>query len=171
MGYKVDRPEPTFLEKIYVTEVVKGMGVATRHFVRNLFGRKDTVTVQYPEEQPTYPERNRGHHRLMYRDDATVRCVACMLCSTACPADCITIKAGDYGDDQVEKYPISFDIDLLVCVYCGMCEEACPCDAIRMDSGIHTTPEATRPAGRVGKVDLMKLGAPSTAKQGGVYKG
>ncbi len=50
MGYKVDRPEPTFLEKIYVTEVVKGMGVATRHFVRNLFGRKDTVTVQYPED-------------------------------------------------------------------------------------------------------------------------
>jgi NADH-quinone oxidoreductase subunit I len=171
MGYKIDRPELTFWEKIYITEVIKGMGVSTRHFLRNLFGRKDTVTVQYPEQQPTYPKRTRGHHRLMFRDDGTARCVACMLCSTACPANCITIKAGDYGDDQIEKYPISFDIDLLVCVYCGMCEEACPCDAIRMDSGIHTPPEATRPAGRVGKVDLMKLGSPSTAKQGGIYKG
>ena len=37
----------------------------------------------------------------------------------------------------IEKYPLTFDIDLLRCIYCGLCEEACPCDAIRMDTGIY----------------------------------
>ena len=170
MGYLVSRPEPNLLERLYVPEIMRGMGVATRHLVRNLFGRKDTVTRQYPEDRPVYAQRTRGHHRLMHRDDGSVRCVACMLCSTACPANCITIRAGDKGDSSVEKYPVSFEIDLLICVYCGMCEEACPCDAIRMDSGIHTPPTFDRQASRVGKVDLMQLGDRSTAVQGGIYR-
>ncbi len=170
MGYKVDRPDLTIAEQAYVPEILKGMGVVTRHFFRNILERKDTVTVQYPEEKVPYDERYRGHHRLMYREDGRARCVACMLCSTACPANCITIKAGDYGDAEVEKYPVSFEIDTLVCVYCGMCEEACPCDAIRMDSGVHTTPEMHRKDGRVAKVDLMSLGDVSISEQGGNLK-
>lgn len=170
MAYKVDRPELNLFERAYVPEILKGMGVSTRHFFRNIFGRKDTVTVQYPEQQEPYAPRYRGHHRLMYRDNGTARCVACMLCSTACPANCITIKAGDYGDIEVEKYPISFEIDLLVCVYCGMCDEACPCDAIRMDSGVHTPAQMYRKDSRVGKVDLMGLGDLSIATQGGNLK-
>jgi NADH-quinone oxidoreductase subunit I len=170
MGYLVNRPERTLMEKMYFPEAIKGMGVTMRHFFRNLFGRKDTVTVQYPEVKPVYPKRYRGSHRLMHRDDGRVRCVACMLCSTACPANCITIHAGDYGDTEVEKYPVAFEIDELVCVYCGMCEEACPCDAIRMDSGVHTKPTEHRKDSRPGKVDLMQLGSLTTSKQGGIYK-
>ena len=71
----------------------------------------------------------------MHRPDGTPRCVACNCCSTACPADCIAIVGADTGHDGVEKYPISFDIDILQCVFCGLCVEACPCDAIRMDTG------------------------------------
>ncbi len=167
MGYKVARPELNIFEKSYVPEILKGVGVSSRHFFRNIFGKKDIVTVEYPEVKPDYASRYRGHHRLMAREDGTARCVACMLCSTACPAHCITIEAGDYGDTDVEKYPVKFEIDLLVCVYCGMCEEACPCDAIRMDSGIHTPSQMYRKDGRVGKVDLMALGDLSIAKQGG----
>ena len=169
MGYKVHRPELNALERAYVPEILRGVGVTTRHFIRNLFGRKDTVTVQYPEERASYAPRYRGHHRLMHREDGRVRCVACFMCSTACPANCITIEAGDYGDDEVEKYPVRFEIDLLVCVYCGMCEEACPCDAIRLDSGVHPEPSYFRHENRTGKVDLLKLGDRSIAKQGGEF--
>ena len=74
---------------------------------------------------------------MMKREDGSVRCVACQLCSTVCPADCIEIEAAEHPDPNIEKYPDSFTIDLLRCVYCGLCEEACPCDAIRMDTGIY----------------------------------
>jgi NADH-quinone oxidoreductase subunit I len=55
-----------------------------------------------------------------------------MLCSTYCPAQCIHIVAADDSDKDVEKAPVSFEIEMLRCVFCGFCEEACPVDAIRL---------------------------------------
>jgi len=124
-------------ERVYVGEVLRGLLITIRHLLRNIFAMKDMPTVQYPEEKPRYSDRFRGRHRLMKRDDGSPRCVACMMCSTACPADCIHITAAEHPDPTIEKYPERFDIDLLRCVYCGLCEEACPCDAIRMDTGIY----------------------------------
>ena len=80
------------------------------------------------------PEGYRAEHRLMLRPDENIRCTACMLCATACPAECIEIVAGENPDPKIEKYPVVYNIDLLRCVFCGLCEEACPCDAIRMDT-------------------------------------
>ena len=126
----------TFWQKLYIPEILRGMAVTTRHFVTNVFGRRHTVTQQYPEE-PTYvSERYRGRHRLMRKEDGSPRCTSCMLCATSCPALCIHIQAGEHPDPMVEKYPISFTIDELRCVFCGLCIEACPCDAIRMDTGV-----------------------------------
>jgi NADH-quinone oxidoreductase subunit I len=165
----VQRKEPNFKEKSYLPEVLKGLALTNKRFWKNLVTRKQIVTLQYPEVKRRYPPRYRGHHRLMHRDDGSVRCVACMLCSTACPANCIHIEAGDYGDNRVEKFPTRFEIDLLVCIYCGLCEEACPCDAIRMDSGVHPLPSYSRDKQRVGKVNLLDLGSLSIAKQGGKF--
>jgi len=148
---------------------MKGVAVTARQYFRNLQPGKprDIVTIQYPEEQVQYPDRYRGLHRLMYRDDGQVRCVACMCCSTACPADCIHIEAGEHEDDGIEKFPVSFVIDELRCVACGFCVEACPCDAIRMDSGYHCEPFTDREDSFFDLKTLMDLGGLSHAKQGG----
>ncbi len=142
------REEMTFWERLYLPEILKAMAVTNYHFLRNLalhtahvFGlardKRAAATVQYPEERKHYPDNFRGSHRLTLREDGAVRCTACFLCATACPAQCIYIEAGESPDPQVEKFPVRYEIDTLRCVYCGLCVEACPCDAIRMDTYVH----------------------------------
>jgi NADH-quinone oxidoreductase subunit I len=162
IGKPVPRPERTLAVQAFVPEIVKGLGLTARHFFRNtkalvLDERPDPTlesldarptTVCYPEQRRPYPERMRGVHRLTHRDDGTPRCVACLCCSTACPAQCINIVAGEYSelDDRRgrERYPRTFVIDELRCIFCGFCVEACPCDAIRMDTGRHAAPYDSR---------------------------
>lgn len=129
----VGRPM-TIRERWYLFEIVKGMAVSFRHLVTNVFHQDRMPTLQYPEEKRVLPERFRGRHRLMKREDGTPKCVACYCCQTACPADCISIEAGERPDEE-EKVAVRFDINILRCVFCGLCVEACPVDAIRMDTG------------------------------------
>lgn len=151
MGKPVRRPERTFAEQSYIPEIVKGLRVTMRHFFKNTFNKRennDIVTISYPEEKRIYPERFRGVHRLTHRSDGSPRCVACLCCSTACPAQCIHIEAGEYQPDDprygYERFPRVFVIDELRCIFCGFCVEACPCDAIRMDTGMHVPASTQR---------------------------
>lgn len=123
-------------ESFYLVQVLKGMGVTMSHLLKNMFDPERMPTLEYPDAKPEYGPWLRGRHRLMKREDGSPRCVSCQMCSTICPADCISIVAQDDDRPDVEKAPESFDINLLRCVYCGLCVEACPCDAIRMDTGI-----------------------------------
>ena len=157
-------------EKSYIPEIAKGLKITMQHFFRNLSPNKEnrtTFTRQYPEEQIPYPERFRGLHRLMLREDGQVRCVACMCCSTICPANCIHIEAAEHDDRDIEKYPRVFVIDELRCIVCGLCVEACPCDAIRMDTGVHVHPYTDRAEAFLDRNLLMELGGLSMAVQGG----
>ncbi len=145
-------------DRLYVPALASGLGATVRHLFTNLFGReKYTQTVQYPDAKVDYPERFRGMHRLVPREDGTTRCVACFMCQTACPARCIHIEAGESPDESIEKFPVVFEIDELRCVVCGLCVEACPCDAIRMDTGIHPQPVYSRDDADFGKADLLKI--------------
>lgn len=145
-------------DRLYVPAIASGLGATIRHFFTNVFGReKYTQTVQYPDQKAEYPERFRGMHRLVPREDGAPRCVACFMCQTACPARCIRIVAGEADDSNIEKFPVVFEIDELRCVVCGLCVEACPCDAIRMDSGFHPPPVVSRQSADVGKFDLLKI--------------
>lgn len=118
-------------ERLYLPQILGGMATTLRHMGRTLL--KQPVTVQYPEERRELRVQNyRGVHRLNRDGDGRVACVACFMCSTACPAHCIHIEAAESPWPDREKYPAKFDIDELRCIYCGMCEEACPVDAIEL---------------------------------------
>ena len=84
--------------------------------------------------KPDLPQHYRGVHRLNRDEQGRVKCVACMLCATACPANCIAIEAAAAPPDwpDRDKFPATFVLDELRCIYCGMCEEACPVDAIEL---------------------------------------
>ena len=172
IGVKKVSLKRTALDQVYLPAILGGLVTTARHFFRNTMtkGMGDVDTIRYGEPdvdvRDYYPDRFRGVHRLMYREDGSVRCVACMCCSTVCPAKCIYIVAEDRGDDA-EKAPQSFIIDELKCVVCGFCVEACPCDAIRMDTKQHMVPTETREEAVLGKIDLLKRGGPSVAVQGG----
>lgn len=168
-----------FWERSYVPEVLKGLGLTIKHFFRAASGKnyrdsedawflnEGNVTYQYPESPKPYAPRYRAQHRLMLREDGDVRCVACMCCSTICPANCIHITAAEHDDPSIEKYPTAFTIDELRCIHCGFCVEACPCDAIRMDGGEHVKCFDDRNEAYFNRDLLMEAGELSVAVQGG----
>ncbi len=128
----------------YLPALLKGLFFTLRKMVCNLFNKNKMLTLNYPEEHYSYGPRFKGNHILTVKKDGSLRCTACMLCATNCPANCIKILASEHESPEVEKYPISYEIDILRCVFCGFCEEACPVDAIRMGpewqkAGLHNS--------------------------------
>lgn len=132
---EVGEPELTFWEKIYLPAIVQGLLLTFKHIFKRKF------TMQYPEQRrEDMPiekgglrgKNYRGLHRLNKDEQGRVECVACFMCATACPADCITIVGEEAPWEDREKYPVVFEIDELRCIYCGMCEYACPVDAIEL---------------------------------------
>ncbi|MHB8901150.1 MAG: NuoI/complex I 23 kDa subunit family protein [Thermoguttaceae bacterium] len=126
----VEEPSLGLSGKSYLPLLAGGVTTTLKHLV----GRK--VTTETPEEryQPPDPLGYRGVHRLNRDQQGRVKCVACFLCSTICPAHCIDIVAAESPWPDREKYPQSFSIDELRCIFCGMCEQACPVDAIELTS-------------------------------------
>lgn len=128
----VTRNPEKSLKNGYLATSLVGLGTTLKIFAKQLFKLEESNTVQWPEVEYSYSDRFKGAHFLTKRPDGQVRCTACFLCATNCPAQCITIVAGESRDKGVEKFPVRFEIDILRCVFCGYCEEACPVDAIRM---------------------------------------
>jgi NADH-quinone oxidoreductase subunit I len=133
-------PKLSLGDQFFLPQVLAGLGTTMKHMLNVVVRNKHRV-IQYPEERRedlpveeggmalrTY----RGVHRLNKDEEGRVKCVACFMCSTACPARCIHIEAEESPWADREKYPRKFDIDELRCIYCGMCEEACPVDAIEL---------------------------------------
>lgn len=117
---------------------LKAFAVTLGHLFRTLI-KGDSPTIQYPEETRAYSERFRGTHILTLRSDGSLKCVACYMCATACPAECIYIEAGEHPNPEIEKFPRQFNIDMLRCIYCGFCVDACPEEAIIMSREHHQT--------------------------------
>lgn len=126
----VEEPKIGLAEQLYLPAIAAGLQTTLKHLVRTVTGQH--VTQQFPEERPHLPNNYRGVHRLNRDEQGRVKCVACYMCSTACPAHCIDIVAAPSPWPDREKYPEMFVIDELRCIYCGMCEQACPVDAIEL---------------------------------------
>jgi NADH-quinone oxidoreductase subunit I len=138
---ELSAPPMNTLERVYLPEVLRGFRTTLRHFVTSFGQGRTSRAMQYPEVRREdlpiekgglSPGNFRGVHRLNRDEAGRVRCVACMMCPTICPANCIHIEAAASPWDDREKYPAKFEIDELRCIFCGMCEEACPVDAIEL---------------------------------------
>lgn len=114
-----------FWGKLYFPEVFKGMWFSFKHIF------KPSVTLEYPEEKVVLGPEFRGRPVLV-AENGKERCVACGLCARACPPFAISMQAAEVEDDQKERYPETFEIDMLRCIFCGFCEEVCPEEAIVM---------------------------------------
>jgi len=115
----------TFSEKLYIPEIAKGMGLTFKQMFKPKFTR------QYPEERWEPTGSYRGRPVLVQEEDGSERCVACGLCSRVCPALAIEVQASE-TENEKERYPVKFEINMLRCIFCGFCEEVCPEEAIVM---------------------------------------
>lgn len=104
--------------------IIGGMWITWKHIFRR------PVTVSYPEEKRTPPPRYRARIVLTRDPDGGERCVACYLCSAACPVDCISMQSAE--DANGRRYAEWFRINFSRCIFCGLCAEACPTLAIQM---------------------------------------
>ena len=96
--------------------------------LRNLF--RKPVTIQYPDQKRTPFPRYRARIVLTRDPEGGERCVACYLCSAACPVDCISMQAEEREDGR--RQAAWFRINFTRCIFCGLCAEACPTLAIQM---------------------------------------
>ncbi len=123
-GKMTRKKDLTFLQKIYIPEIIKGL----RLTITEIFRPK--ITIQYPEQRFTPPDSFRGRPVLV-EENGTERCVACGLCSRVCPALAIEVQA-DETTLAKERFPKKFEINMVRCIFCGFCEEVCPEEAIIM---------------------------------------
>ena len=131
----VHRTKLSLIERLYLPGIFRGLTITLGHAIRSLRG-KTRVTVQYPEQQwdKHLPDYYRGAPTLVKDEQGRERCVSCQLCEFICPPRAIRMTPAEIPNGEpwrkAEKFPQTFEIDMLRCIYCGMCEEVCPEEAI-----------------------------------------
>src|SRR6184192_618348 len=123
---KVKRPQLTFLKKLFLVDLIKGLFLTFSYQRPSL-----NYTEQYPKVRPKIAERFRGAPRLNnHPETGETLCIACNLCSLACPENLIVV-GWERTEDRRKKLT-TFTYDLSRCMFCGMCEDACPVDALEL---------------------------------------
>lgn len=130
-GENPDAASPLAAHGLFKTGVdaVKGLAGSYAITLKHLFRRP--ITEEYPEYKRPLPARSRARIVLTRDPDGDERCVACYLCSAACPVSCISMESAEREGDG-RRYARWFRINFSRCIYCGLCEEACPTLAIQL---------------------------------------
>jgi NADH-quinone oxidoreductase chain I len=105
-----------------IIPLLKGLGLTLSRFFSK------PITIQYPEEKLLPAKRWRGIQYFEMDENGKTKCVACGLCMAVCPSQCIYIETAE--DEQGNRYPLTYELDVSRCIFCGFCEEACPVKAI-----------------------------------------
>jgi len=117
----------SFFKRLFLADFWKGLSLTFR--TQN---PKYIYTEQYPQERPMVAERYRGMPRLnMHPETGETLCIACNLCSLACPENLIVV--GWHRDDATRRKVLTtFTYDTSRCMFCGLCEDACPTDCLEL---------------------------------------
>ena len=114
-----------FASGIY--NLILGLVTTGKHLGRH------AITIQYPKERWTMPERSRGMVVLLTdHETGKLNCTACLLCMRACPSAAINIEVEK--DEKGKRHLKEFKVDFNVCCFCGLCQEACNFSAIKLST-------------------------------------
>lgn len=109
---------------IIVRAILRAMRVTLVNFFRK------PVTVHYPDQERTYPDRYRGLLALVYdKETGEEACIGCRLCEYVCPPAVIKVEM---LKAEKRNYAKSFSLELYACEFCELCVQVCPTDAIVM---------------------------------------
>src|ERR1700678_3890849 len=118
--------------------IAQGMSITLKEMFQ------PSIVENYPDGPgPTkgakFQERFRGMHVLQRDENGLEKCVACLLCAAAGPANCIYIEAAENTAEKrissSARYAKVYNIDYNRCIFGGYCVEACPSDAISHGHG------------------------------------
>ena len=137
----------TMYDRRMIGPLITGFVTTFRHMF------KPKVTVNYPYQKvPMFP-KYRGKQVLMRDENGLEKCVACGLCSVACPADAIYLEAAE-NDGTVmagPRYASVYQIHKTRCIFCGIAKKPARCRrsswarTTSSPSTARTTSSGTRP--------------------------
>ena len=136
--------------------------LVTGLFITGKYFCSPQLTVHYPRAtvEPEAAESFRGPIELvgLPKKPDTPKCISCMICVTACPSKCITIRKSPAPKLSAEeekafaeteargetvkrpaapKNPSLWHYDFTLCSLCGCCVEACPVKSIKFSNDMY----------------------------------